>query len=120
MASSNLTTSPFDLWTLQGRSVRVETAAVIVAKKLWYRADQASARDLFDLSLVIEREPEALAAAAPFLLRHHEAFLEQIANRAIVLRAQFEAIDTLSYQPTYAEAAERARLFLGQIPLTKR
>mgnify|MGYP001383626530 CR=1 FL=1 len=116
VASPNLTTNAFDLWTLQGRSVRVETAAEIVAKKLWYRGDQASARDLFDLSLVVEREPEALAAAAPFLLRHREAFLGQIAQRVTVLRAQFEAIDILHYQPTYDEAAERARLFLRQLP----
>ncbi len=52
------------MWTLLGREVRVETAAEIVAKKLWHRGDRATARDLFDLSLVIEREPDALRVAA--------------------------------------------------------
>lgn len=118
VASPNLTDHAFDVWQLQGREVRVETAAEIVAKKLWHRGDQASARDLFDLSLVIEREPQALAAAAPFLLRHREAFLSQITQRATVLRAQFGAIDTLRYQPSYDDAVERAHSFLGQLPPT--
>ena len=64
MASPNLTEAPFEMWTLLGREVRVETAAEIVAKKLWHRGDRATARDLFDLSLVIEREPDALRVAA--------------------------------------------------------
>jgi hypothetical protein len=51
LASPNLTATPFETWSLERRSVRVETAAEIVAKKLWHRGDQVSARDLFDLSL---------------------------------------------------------------------
>jgi predicted nucleotidyltransferase component of viral defense system len=54
----------------------VETAAEIVAKKLWHRGDRATARDLFDLALVIEREPQQLARAAPSLRRHRQAFLD--------------------------------------------
>jgi Nucleotidyl transferase AbiEii toxin, Type IV TA system len=112
VASSNLTTSPFDTWTLLGRKVRVETAVEIVAKNLWHRGGQANARDLFDLSLVIEREPEALTAAAKHLLRHRAAFVEQLPQRAAVLRAQFDAIDALKYRPTFDEAARRATQFL--------
>jgi hypothetical protein len=112
VASSNLTTSPFDTWTLLGRKVRVETAAEIVAKKLWHRGAQANARDLFDLSLVIEREPKALRAAAKHLVRHRAAFLEQLSQRAAVLRAQFDAIDAMKYRPTFDEAARRATEFL--------
>jgi len=76
VASPNLTATPFETWSLQRRSVRVETAAEIVAKKLWHRGDQVSARDLFDLSLVIEREPESLRIAGRFLVRHREAFID--------------------------------------------
>lgn len=117
VASPNLTARPFDEWTLLGRTVKVETAAEIVAKKLWHRGDRATARDLFDLSLVIEREPEQLATAAPFLVRHRDAFLMQIRQRRPVLSAQFEAIDVLGYQPRYDEAVERASRFLRQLPL---
>lgn len=116
VASPNLTAQPFDEWTLMGRTVKVATAAEIVAKKLWHRGDRATARDLFDLSLVIEREPDALAAAAPYLVRHRETFLSQIGQRRAVLNAQFEAIDALDYRPGYDEAVERTGRFLRQLP----
>lgn len=116
VASPNLTARPYDEWTLLGRTVKVETAAEIVAKKLWHRGDRATARDLFDLSLVIEREPQALATAAPYLVRHREAFLTQIEQRRPVLSAQFEAIDAQGYRPTYDEAVERASRFLKRLP----
>jgi predicted nucleotidyltransferase component of viral defense system len=116
VASPNLTSTPFEMWTLQGRPVRVETAAEIIAKKLWHRGDRVSARDLFDLSLVIEREPEALLAAAAFLLRHRRAFVRQLSERAVLLAAQFEAIDVLKYRPTFARAAQRAADFLDSLP----
>ena len=114
VASHNLTAQPFDEYALLGRALKVETAAEIVAKKLWHRGDRATARDLFDLSLVIERE--ALATAAPFLVRHREAFLTQIGQRRAVLGAQFEAIDALNDRPSYDEAVERAYRFLCDLP----
>lgn len=116
VASPNLTAQPYDEWTLLGRTVKVETAAEIVAKKLWHRGDRATARDLFDLSLVIEREPEALATAAPHLVRHRDAFLAQIQQRRAVLSAQFEAIEALGYRPPYDEAVDRASWFLKRLP----
>ena len=116
VASPNLTAQPFEEWTLLGRKVKVETSAEIVAKKLWHRGDRATARDLFDLSLVIEREPDALATAAPYLTRHREAFLSQLEQRRAVLSAQFEAIDALVYRPSYNESLQRVSLYLSQLP----
>ncbi len=113
VASPNLTNSPFEVWNLLGRKVRVETAAEIVAKKLWHRGDRVSARDIFDLSLVIEREPEALKSVSKHLVRHRTDFLAQIQSRSGILKLQFEAIDALAYRPTYEEAAKRAAEFLG-------
>ncbi|WP_333473613.1 nucleotidyl transferase AbiEii/AbiGii toxin family protein [Limnohabitans radicicola] len=115
VASPNLTAQPFEEWTLLGRQVKVETSAEIVAKKLWHRGDRATARDLFDLALVIEREPDSLITAAPYLTRHREAFLSQLEQRRTVLSAQFEAIDTLNYQPRYDEAAQQVNEFLSKI-----
>jgi predicted nucleotidyltransferase component of viral defense system len=115
VASRNLTEKPFDTWTVLRRPTRVETAAEIVAKKLWHRGTIARARDLFDLSLVIEREPTALALAATFLVRHREAFLDQLSARDAVLRAQFEAIATLQYRPRFDEAVQRATSFLKSL-----
>lgn len=115
VASPNLTESPFEIWNIGGEHIRVETAAEIVAKKLWHRGDRATARDLFDLSLVIEREPEALMKATKFLLKNADPFISQIASRASVLKTQFSEIDVLNYRPDYDEAAQRATAFLSTL-----
>ena len=115
VASPNLTEAPFEMWNIGGQHIRVETAAEIVAKKLWHRGDRATARDLFDLSLVIEREPEALIKAAKFLQKNADPFISQIASRAAVLKIQFAEIDVLNYKPDYDEAANRATAFLSKL-----
>ena len=120
--------TPDPFWTFGGGTVlmlrhqhrmskdKVETSAEIVAKKLWHRGDRATARDLFDLSLVIEREPAALATATPYLTRHRAAFLSQLEQRRAVLSAQFEAIDTLDYRPSYDQASQQVNAFLNHLP----
>lgn len=115
VASPNLTRSPFELWQLLGRQVKVETSAEIVAKKLWHRGDRATARDLFDLALVIEREPQALVSASEFLIRHRSAFLTQVEQRKEILQLQFDAIDRLTYQVSYEDAQRLAGQFLGSL-----
>ena len=115
VASPNLTEAPFEMWNIGGQHIRVETAAEIVAKKLWHRGDRATARDLFDLSLVIEREPEALIKAAKFLRKNADLFTSQIASRASVLKAQFAEIDVLNYKPSYDDVAQRASQFLSSL-----
>jgi predicted nucleotidyltransferase component of viral defense system len=115
VASPNLTESPFEMWKINGQHIRVETAAEIVAKKLWHRGDRATARDLFDLSLVIEREPEALINAAKFLLKNANLFVSQIASRRHVLERQFAEIDALTYKPSYDEASQRVTAFLKSL-----
>lgn len=99
VAAPNLLQDAWETWRIGGRSVKVETAAEIIAKKMYHRGDRATARDLFDFALVIEREPQLLRAARPFLLRHREAFLTQIRQPHAGLRAAFEAIATLDYAP---------------------
>ena len=70
---------------------------------------------LADLALVIEREPVSLATASVFLTRHREQFLLQVDQRKAVLKAQFEAIDTLDYQPSYEQAAEAVAAYLWSL-----
>lgn len=115
VASPNLTEAPFEIWNIAGQHIKVETATEIVAKKLWHRGDRATARDLFDLSLVIEKEPEALMKAAKFLQKNATAFIHQIETRTKVLKAQFNEINTLQYKPNFDEAAERAIKFLSAL-----
>jgi predicted nucleotidyltransferase component of viral defense system len=115
VASPNLTESPYEVWKINGEHIRVETATEIVAKKLWHRGDRATARDLFDLSLVIEREPDNLKKAAKFLQKNADLFTSQIASRSSVLKIQFSEIDTLNYNPNYDEAAQRVTAFLASL-----
>jgi Nucleotidyl transferase AbiEii toxin, Type IV TA system len=115
VASPNLTRQPFEWWNLLGREVRVETAAEILAKKLWHRGHTVTARDIFDLSLVIAKEPEALRSAAPYLIRHREAFIAQMKDRQSVLRLQFDAIDALDHRPVFEDACKLASEFLHDL-----
>ncbi len=98
------------------RAVKVETAAEIIAKKMYHRGDRVTARDLFDLSLVIEREPDELALASPFLVRHREEFLEQIRQSGPALLAGFEAIAVLGYQPSFEHCVGVSKEFLEALP----
>ena len=93
----------------------MEKPAEIVAKKLWHRGDRVSARDLFDLSLVIRHEPEALISASRQLVRYRTEFLEQLQSRSAILKLQFEAIDVLTYRPIYEDAAKQVAEFLGDL-----
>ncbi|MFT4197922.1 MAG: nucleotidyl transferase AbiEii/AbiGii toxin family protein [Pseudoxanthomonas sp.] len=90
----------------------METATEIIAKKMYHRGDRTTARDLFDLSLVIEREPDSLRQAKPFLIRHRQAFLEQIRQPHPALRTAFDAIATLDYTPSFEECTQRTERFL--------
>ncbi len=115
VAASNLTVAPWEWWEIQGRAVRVETAAEVIAKKMYHRGDRATARDLFDLALVIEREPDALKSAAPFLVRNRDRFLEQIAHPGAGFRASFDAIAATGYRPSLAHCVEVASAYLAAL-----
>lgn len=113
VASSNLTEKPYEVWEMMGHSVKVETAAEIVAKKFFHRGDRATARDLFDLATVIERDPDALATAAPFLVPKAEVFMAQVTERAALFREQFERIAHRRFMASFDDCARIARQFLG-------
>ncbi len=115
----NLTQQPWTLETIMGEVVQVETDVEIVAKKMWHRGNQATARDLFDLVLVLQTDPIGMAREAQWMVRHREAFLEQIVERRAALQKTFNAISRLPNPrvvvPGYDECVERARAFLLSI-----
>jgi len=113
VASPNLLDDAWELWNIDGQAVRVETAAEIVAKKLYHRGNRATARDLFDFALVIEREPEQLRRAEPFLLKYRDAFLSQIREPHPILREAFDGIDVLDYRPSYEHCVSVVHEFLA-------
>jgi len=118
VASPNLTNDPFEVWEIMGQPVKVETAAEIVAKKLYHRGDRATARDLFDLAVVVEQAPEALAGAAPFLLRHAQTFMRQVEAGPPTMREQFDRIQRIDFHRGFDDCVVLAREFLATLPVT--
>lgn len=115
VAAPNLTSPGFTMEDVLGYQVRVETPEEILAKKFWHRGDSITGRDIFDFSLIAEREPEALKLAAKFLLRHADAVLRQLEERQAQLKMQFEAVHVLDFKPTFEEATEALRMALNSI-----
>jgi predicted nucleotidyltransferase component of viral defense system len=115
VVSSNLTSPGYEEWNLFDRQVNVETSAEIVAKKMWHRGDKPMPRDLFDLCLVIEKNPDELIKASKFLIRHRDVFLSELAINAPYLKQRFEQIHTLGYRPTYERCVAVATEFLRGI-----
>ncbi len=113
-----LTALPYEVVKHGGREIKVERSGEIIAKKMWFRGDQAKARDLFDLCAVASLEPAAIAEASPFFARHGEAFLRRLQERAELARAEFEAIDALEFRQSFDECLQQARRTLE--PMLKR
>ncbi|MBU3693730.1 MAG: nucleotidyl transferase AbiEii/AbiGii toxin family protein [Rhodocyclaceae bacterium] len=112
VAAPNLTAEAWESWEIRGELVRVETAAEVIAKKMYHRGDCATARDLFDLALVLEREPETLTAAAPFLLKHRQRFLDTVQRPGPGFIASFAAIASTGYSPSLAHCVDVASSYL--------
>lgn len=115
VASPNLTKPSYEIWRIDGQSVNVETSVEIIAKKMWRRGNAVTARDLFDLALVIKRESKALQTAAQFIVRYRDAFLEPLKSRHKILSMQFNEIDAWKYQPTFLDCGSAAERFLRRL-----
>ncbi len=109
VASAPLTEDPTVRETLFGREVELETSTEIVAKKVWHRGDQFTARDIFDLAMVTEIEPEALRQIRPVLRERREAVLDRIAARESALRADFAELEILEYRRSFDECVALVR-----------
>ena len=107
-----LTGSPWEVADFEGRAIRVETCAEIIAKKMWHRGDQAKARDLFDLCAVADLEPAAIEAARPLFARHATAFLARLEQFHALAKEEFSKIDAISYSRPFEECLELAEQLL--------
>ena len=103
IASAPLTKEPTVNETVLGRRVRVETTTEIIAKKIWHRGREFTARDIFDLALVATREPGAIESIRPILRERREMIRTRIATGAKALRTTFSGLDTLEFQPSFDE-----------------
>lgn len=91
--------------TILGRKVMVETPEEILAKKIFYRADAFTARDVFDFSFLIEK------GHTNFILEDSKVFgakLDVIKGRIAdfypKMEDSFSKIDAVNYKPSFADA----------------
>lgn len=106
VASSPLTENPTKTVQMFERDVQIETSTEIVAKKVWHRSSAFKARDIFDLAMVIEREPAALTPMQPVLRDRRATVLARITAAEVQLRHDFAELEILDYTRTYDECVE--------------
>lgn len=95
--------------SILGRPFLVETSTEIVAKKVWHRGATFTARDIFDLAMVSEQEPEALREIFPTLRDRREAVLARIEAFEPQLRETFNALEILEYNRSFDECVAVVR-----------
>lgn len=115
VASRPLTANPYEATDIFGREVWVETSAEIVAKKMFYRGNTPKARDIYDMALVLEKEPKAMAQAAEHCARHRRAFLNKLESNKENLKTQFEQIKTLEYNPSFDDAVKAVKTYMARL-----
>ena len=113
VVSGALTPKPVNVEELFGREVKVETSTEIIAKKVWYRGADFTARDIFDLAIVAELEPKALEEITPVLGSRKDVILDRIGRHGSHLRETFAALEVLEYQRSFDEYVELAEKALG-------
>ena len=103
VVSGYLTKRPTVGEELFGRTVLVETSAEIIAKKVRHRGVEFTARDIFDLAVVAEKEPQALQQIKSVLRNHRDVVLERIETHETALRETFAALEILDYRRNFDE-----------------
>jgi hypothetical protein len=108
-----LTDDPWEEAIYRGRKILLETNAEIIAKKMYHRGHQAKARDLFDLCAVADLDPAAIAAAAPFLARHGDAFIARLKATAGYAEEEFAQIQRVDYTRPFDECLTLAETIVA-------
>ena len=108
VASSTLTENPFEEHEVLGRKTLLETPIEIVAKKLWYRGDRATPRDLLDLALVIEHHYSEILDHSDVFAKNIEAFTEQCYSRRAIMLPVFEELEKIEFKLGFDECLDRA------------
>lgn len=103
VASSAITQNPVIVETLFGREVQTETPTEIVAKKVWHRGELFTARDIFDLAMVMEKEPNSLFEIQPILKAREEVILGRIDEHSAHMRETFVELEILDYERNFDE-----------------
>lgn len=120
IASRHVTPVPATRRTLIGREVPLETAAEVIGKKLWHRADAFTARDVLDLAFVAIVDPRAIAQVEHILEYRADALASRLDSAAEALEEQYEALDTLRAAPKFGDSLRIVRALLAPLRKTPR
>ena len=113
VVAGSLTPNPTNIEVLFGRKINIETSTEIIAKKIWHRGADFTARDIFDLATIAEKEPKALAGIKPILQGRRETILARIGKYDTDLRETFAALETLDYGRSFDECVDLVTNALG-------
>lgn len=114
IASPPLTPEPAKTEEILGRQIKVETSSEIVAKKIWHRGAEFTARDIFDFAMVADKEPGALTGIDTILRERRDVVLARIEANDEALRETFEQLRVLEYKRTFDQCVETTRKILDQ------
>ena len=103
IASAPLTEVPVVEEKVLGRMVRVQTTAEIVAKKVWHRGAEFTARDIFDFALVAAKDRGAIDSISAIIRERRDAIRKRMAAGDKTLRMTFSELDVLDFKPSYGE-----------------
>jgi hypothetical protein len=113
VVGGSLTPTPTAVEMLFSRGINVETSTEIIAKKVWHRGADFTARDIFDLAMVAEKEPMALVSIKPILQGRGDLILARIGKYGNDLRETFAALETIDYRRSFDECVEIAKKALS-------
>jgi hypothetical protein len=92
----------------------VETPVEILAKKVLYRAEAFTGRDLFDLAFLIENgEAEKLMQDKSTYLPKLNIILERMLTHPDGPRRAFEQLQTINYHPTFDHCVATVQRFVA-------
>lgn len=110
VASPALTNNPFEEHEVLGRNILLESPIEIVAKKLWYRGDRATPRDLLDLAMVIDRHYSEILDHHDVFVKNIEIFTNQCESRKSIMLPVFDAIEKIDFNMSFDECLNRVNL----------
>ena len=101
---------------IEGRSVWVERPAEILAKKVLYRADDFTARDLFDFAFLIETgDAQPLMDEPETFARPLATIAARVEHDASNLKRSFEAIEPTGYRSGFQRCQELVLQFISRM-----
>ena len=103
VVAAALTSTPTREENILGAPFLVEQSGEIIAKKVWHRAAEFTSRDIFDLAMVAEWEPDVLTELAPILRSRRDAILSRVQRHHAFLAESFRELAVLNYRRTFDE-----------------